>query len=91
MNGAITINDQWETMRKDWVQRCDAGIMMDIQAAIDSIKNERDRMIAVRLLLEDREYGDVAEEFGLTVDYVYTVKNRIVKQLKKSLKDYGNR
>ena len=91
MNGAITINDQWETMRKDWVQRCDAGIMMDIQAAIDSIKYERDRMIARRLLLEDREYGDVAEEFGLTVDYVYTVKNRIVKQLKKSLKDYGNR
>ena len=88
LNGVVTINEQWETMRKDWVQRCDAGLMMDIRSALGGIRNERDRGIARRLLLEDREYRDVAEEFGLTIDYVYTVKNRILKQLKKTLKDY---
>lgn len=88
LNGVVTINEQLETMRKDWVQRCDAGLMMDIRSALGRIRNERDRGIARRLLLEDREYRDVAEEFGLTVDYVYTVKNRILKQLKKTLKDY---
>lgn len=87
LNGVVTINEQWETMRKDWVQRCDAGLMIDIRTAIDSIKKDRDRNIACRLLLEDREYADVAEEFGLTIDYVYTVKNRILKQLKKTLKE----
>lgn len=75
-------------MRKDWIQHCDAGLMMDIQTAINKIKNDRDRTIAGRLLLEDREYRDVAEEFGLTVDYVYTVKNRLLKQLKKQLSGY---
>ena len=88
LNGVVTINDQWETMRKDWVQHCDAGMMMDIQSAIDRIRNERDRKIACRLLLEDKEYRDVAEEFGLTVDYVYTVKNRVLKQIKKNLQEY---
>lgn len=88
LNGVITINEQWETMRKDWIQRCDSGMKMDIQSAIESIKNHRDRLIAGRLLLEDREYDAVAKEFGLTVDYVYTVKNRILKQLKKRLNAY---
>lgn len=88
LNGVVTINNQWETMRKDWIQHCDAGLMMDIQTAINKIKNDRDRTIAGRLLLEDREYRDVAEEFGLTVDYVYTVKNRLLKQLKKQLSGY---
>jgi len=89
LNGVVTINDQWETMRRDWVQRCDTSLRMDIISAIDGIKRERDRAIARRLLLEDCEYCNVAEEFGLTVDYVYTIKNRVLKQLKKSLKDYA--
>lgn len=88
LNGVVTINEEWETIRKDWIQHCDAGLMMDIQSALDGIKNERDRSIARRLLLEDKEFRDVAEEYGMTIDYVYTVKNRVLKQLKKRLKDY---
>ena len=88
LNGAITISDKWETFRGDWVQSIDAGIMMDIETAIDAIKSERDKEIAKQLFIEDREYEAIAEEFGLTCDYVYTVKKRIIKQLKTTLKGY---
>lgn len=89
LNGLITISDQWETFRGDWMESVEAGLAMDIRAAIDGIKSERDRKIAEKLFVEDKEYEAVAKEFGLTVDYVYTVKNRIVKQLRGSLKGYN--
>ena len=89
LNGLITISDQWETFRGDWIESVEAGLAMDIRAAVDGIKSERDRKIAEKLFIEDKEYEAVAEEFGLTVDYVYTVKNRIVKQLRGSLKGYN--
>ena len=88
LNGAITISDKWETFRGDWVQSIDAGIMIDIETAIDAIKSDRDREIAKQLFIEDREYEAIAEEFDMTCDYVYTVKNRIIKQLKTTLKGY---
>lgn len=87
-NGLISITDKWETFVGDWVQSCDAGIMMDIRQAIDSIANERDREIARLVLIEDKEFQVVADRFGLSVDYVYTVKNRIIKHLKKNLNGY---
>lgn len=89
LNGMITISDKWETFRGDWVQSHDAGIMMDIQNAIEGISSDRDREIARKLFIDDREYESVASEYGLTVDYVYTVKNRILKQLRKTLKGYN--
>lgn len=89
LNGLVTISDKWETFRGDWMESVEAGIAMDIRAALDGIKSDRDRSIAEKLFIEDREYEAVAEEFGLTVDYVYTVKNRIVKQLRSSLKGYS--
>lgn len=89
LNGLITISDKWETFRGDWMESVEAGLALDIKRAIDEIKSDRDRKIANRLFVEDKEYEDVAKEFGLTVDYVYTVKNRIVKQLRGSLKGYS--
>lgn len=89
LNGLITISDKWETFRGDWMESVEAGLAMDIRAAIDDIKSDRDRKIAEKLFIEDNEYETVAEEFGLTVDYVYTVKNRIVKKLRSSLKVYN--
>lgn len=89
LNGLITISDQWETFRGDWMESMEAGLKMDIETAIDGIKNDRDRDIARRLFIDDKEYEAVAEDFGLTVDYVYTIKNRIVKQLRSSLKGYN--
>lgn len=89
LNGIITISDKWEAFRGDWMESVEAGLVMDIKAAIAEIKSDRDRNIADKLFIQDTEYEAVAEEFGLSVDYVYTVKNRIVKQLRGSLKGYN--
>lgn len=88
-NGVIAISDKWETFRGDWVQSSEAGAMMDVRAAISEIGSDRDKGVAQMLFIEDRPYEEVAERYGMSVDYVYTVKNRLVKQLKKKLEAYG--
>lgn len=87
-NGVISISDKWESFVGDWVQSHDAGLMMDINASVDSISNERDREIARLIFVEDVESHKVAERFALTVDYVYTVKNRLIRKLKTRLNCY---
>ena len=87
-NGLISISDKWETFVGDWVQSNDIGLMMDINEAIGAIANERDREIARLLFIEDKEFQVVADRFELSVDYVYTVKNRLVRQLKTKLNSY---
>lgn len=87
-NGIISISDKWETFVGDWVQSSDAGIMMDLNEAIDSIKNDRDREIARLVFIEDKEFQTIADRFELSVDYVYTVKNRLIKNLKSKLGSY---
>ena len=89
LNGLVTISDQWESFRGDWMESTEAGLLMDIRAAIEDVKNERDREIAQRLFLDDAAYESVAEEFEMSVDYVYTVKSRVIKQLRSSLKGYN--
>ena len=87
-NGLISPSDKWETFVGDWVQSSDAGLMMDLNEAISSIKNDRDREIAQLLFIQDKEFQTVADRFDLSIDYVYTVKNRLVKQLKTKLSSY---
>lgn len=87
-NGLISISDKWETFVGDWVQSHDAGLMMDVEASVDSISNERDRDIARLIFIEDAEPQKVAEKFALTVDYVYTVKNRLIRKFKTRLNSY---
>ncbi|MCL2291267.1 MAG: hypothetical protein FWC34_11305 [Bacteroidetes bacterium] len=86
--GLVTISDKWDLQTKVWVQQSDLGLKKDIMKAINQIKNERDREIATLLLIEDRVVADVAQQFGLTVDYLYTIKNRIIKTLRTFLTDY---
>lgn len=88
LNGVITISDKWESFRGDWVECADKGIDMDIRSSIEGIGNARDRRIAERIFLEDIGPEDVSKEFGMTVDYVYTLKNRLLKQIRKSLNGY---
>lgn len=85
----VAINDKWETLKSDWVESQNEGVMMDINNAIDKIASERDRNIAKRFFLEDAAPEKIAEEFLLDIDYVYTVKNRIIKDLKRKLKAYN--
>lgn len=87
-NGIISISDKWETFVGDWVQSSDAGLMMDLNEAIDSIKNDRDREIARLVFIEDKEFQTIADRFDLSIDYVYTVKNRLIKHLKSKLDSY---
>lgn len=87
-NGLISISDKWESFVGDWVQSSDSGLMMDINNAISTITNDRDRQIAKLLFIEDKEFQSVADRFDLSIDYVYTVKNRLVKQLKAKLGSY---
>lgn len=89
-NGVISISDKWETFRGDWVESIDAGMMLDIHKAISQIKKDRDRAIAEKLFVQDVPFERIAEEFDMTVDYVYTVKNRLTKQLKQTLSSYSN-
>ena len=88
-NGVVTINDKWEQCAGDWVQTIDAGIAVDVENAVAEIKNERDRDIVRQLLVEDKEPLEVAKSMDVTVDYLYTIKNRAVKRLRESLKAYG--
>ena len=88
--GLITITDKWDLQTEGWVQQSDLGLKKDIMKAINQIKNDRDREIAVLMLMEDKEAAEVAPQFGLTIDYLYTVKNRIIKALRISLKEYEN-
>lgn len=87
-NGIISISDKWESFVGDWVQSHDSGLMMDIDNAISTITNDRDREIARLLFIEDKEFQSVADRFDLSIDYIYTVKNRLVKQLKVKLGSY---
>ena len=47
LNGLITISDRWETFRGDWVESVEAGFAMDIRAAIDDIKSDREMLTAM--------------------------------------------
>ncbi|MCL2167823.1 MAG: hypothetical protein FWH59_01710 [Lentimicrobiaceae bacterium] len=88
--GVVTITDKWDLQTDEWVYQSDASLKKDIMNAIHQIKNERDRQIAVLLLLEDREPDEVARKFEVTVDYLYTIKNRIIKALRILLKEYSH-
>ncbi|MGM9739752.1 MAG: sigma-70 family RNA polymerase sigma factor [Candidatus Cryptobacteroides sp.] len=86
--GVVTPSAHWEAYAGDWVSSNEAGIRMDIDAAIEAIPNSRDREIAKMIFLEDEEFKTVADRFELSVDYVYTVKNRLIRQLKSRLSGY---
>ena len=88
-NGLITINSQWESYIGEWVQSQNTGIKIDVEKALGTITNERDKEIARLIFYDDKEFKDIADKYGLTVDYVYTIKNRIGKQLKQMLNCYN--
>lgn len=88
LNGLITISNKWETYRTDWVEEYDKSILVDIESAIQNLKSDRDRKIAEMIFIKDCELEIVAADFQISIDYVYTIKNRVSKQLKVSLEGY---
>lgn len=87
-NGLITISDKWETYKTDWVEEYDRLILVDIQGAIKKLKTPREQDIAEKIFIKDYEFEAISEEYNITIDYVYTIKNRVAKQLKTNLEGY---
>jgi DNA-directed RNA polymerase specialized sigma24 family protein len=54
---------------------------MDVEYLLNQLRNERYVMSIRRLILEDVEPKDVAEEMGVTVDNLYNIKKRAVAAL----------
>lgn len=88
LKGQITISDKLENETDKWMQQKIESIGMDLNKAIEQIQNERDRDIAKLLFVDNVETKYVAEKYKLTIDYAYTVKNRIIKFLRNNLTDY---
>lgn len=87
-NGLITIQEEWDESAKALVQQCDTEMKMDISMAINQIKNIRDRKIVELIFYDNIPPQDIAKEYGLAVDYIYTIKNRTVKLLRLKLNAY---
>ena len=87
-NGLITICEQWDDRILQYKQACEEQVRMDVRKAIDNLKNETERAVAQKLLLEGADVQEVAKEHDLSVDYTYTVKSRAISHLRKILKDY---
>ena len=87
-NGLITISDKWETYKIDWVEEYDRLILVDIQGAIKKLKTPREQDIAEKIFIKDYEFEAISEEYNISIDYVYTIKNRVAKQLKTNLEGY---
>jgi DNA-directed RNA polymerase specialized sigma24 family protein len=54
---------------------------LDVESLVGKLSNERYRFVIQRLILEDKEPQEVANEMGITVDNLYNVKRRAMLQL----------
>jgi DNA-directed RNA polymerase specialized sigma24 family protein len=54
---------------------------LDVESLVGKLSNERYRFVIQRLILEDKELQEVANEMGITVDNLYNVKRRAMLQL----------
>ena len=54
---------------------------IDVEYLLNQLRNERYVMAIRRLILEDAEPKDVAEEMGVTVDNLYNIKKRVIAAL----------
>lgn len=86
--GLISIQEEWDDRILLSQQSNQEHVRMDVNKAIGSLKNEKEQLVARRLLLEGAEIQDVAAENGMTVDYAYTVKSRAIGHLRNLLKSY---
>ena len=77
-NGLISIYEQWDEKILRYKQECQEQVKMDVNKAIDSLKNNTEREVAQEILIEGIDIKDVAKKHNLTVDYTYTVKSRAI-------------
>lgn len=87
-NGRVSICDEWDSRIVNYKHEIDDHIKMDIHKAIANLKNDSERILVEKHLLQGVEIKDVADELNISVDYAYTVKSRALAHLRDSLKDY---
>lgn len=87
-NGLVTIYEEWDDKILKYKQEAQEQVKMDVTNAIDELKNDTEREVARKLLLDGMEIQEVAAQHNLSVDYAYTVKSRALARLRKSLKAY---
>lgn len=87
-NGRVSICDEWDNKIINYKVEIDNHIKMDIQKAIEALKNDNERILIEKHLLQGADIKDVADELDISVDYAYTVKSRALAHLRDSLKDY---
>ena len=56
---------------------------LDVESLINRMPNERYRFVIQKLMLEDKEPQEVADEMGIMVANLYNIKKRAVKELAK--------
>lgn len=87
-NGLVAIYEQWDDKIMQYKQECHDQVRMDVRKAVERLKNDTERDVARKLLLDGVEIQEVAKTHQLSVDYAYTVKSRAMAHLRKMLKDY---
>ena len=60
---------------------------IDIQQALSKL-DDRDRYVLRSLIIEDRKRADVAEDIGVTPEYLDIIRNRALKKMKNLLVQY---
>jgi RNA polymerase sigma factor (sigma-70 family) len=58
---------------------------LDVDNLVKRLSNERYRFVIQKLVLEDKEPQEVADEMGITVDNLYNVKRRALLQLAQTV------
>jgi RNA polymerase sigma factor (sigma-70 family) len=54
---------------------------LDVKNLVGQLPNERYHFVIQRLILEDKEPQEVANEMGITVDNLYNIKRRALQML----------
>lgn len=62
----------------------DTELMRDLLRVLDFFQPPRDREILRALIVEDREPAKVAEQYGITVDNLYSIKSKALARLVKN-------
>jgi RNA polymerase sigma factor (sigma-70 family) len=81
-NGVIE-NEWSEPLIIEKAENYEDGVhqRLDVESLIHKLSNERYRLVIQKLILEDREPQEVANEMGITVDNLYNIKRRAMRQL----------
>lgn len=56
---------------------------MDVERLFAAMKSKREVYVIKRLMLDDAPFEEVAEELGVSVDYLYVLKKRAMQSLIK--------